>query len=233
MKQALTIFFLLLFAAPAFAQDSIPRHTQHQKKRKWLKRKRALFSEDGVAVDIVSNLWLTTPTGIIQKPFKSIGYNISIYKDWPLGHSSFTIALGLGYCVENVQNNGQFLYTSNNTQTFLYPLQVPYTSNRLTSEWVEIPLEIRLRTKGNGPFRFYLGAKAGIDVANYYQFMDHDTKLREYNVKNLNWYRYGVYSRLGYGYFNLFAYYGLSEVFMHGRGPVLTPAAVGLSVMLR
>jgi hypothetical protein len=228
MKQFLPIFFLLLFAGSTFAVDST-----HVEKKKYFKRHKRLLSEDGIAFDLVSNLWLTTPTGIAQKPWQSIGYNISIYKDWPLGHSSFTIAAGIGYSVENIQNNGQFLYTANNTQTFLYPMQVQFKSNRLSLEWFEIPVELRLRTKGKGPFRFYLGAKAGLNVTNYYQFIDQDTKLREYNIKNLNWYRYGVYTRLGYGYFNLFAYYSLSELFVHDHGPVLTPASVGLSIILR
>ncbi len=228
MKQFLPIFFLLVFACPAFATDST-----HVHKKTYFKRKKRLLSEDGIAFDLVSNLWLTTPSGIVLKPEQSIGYNISIYKDWPLGHSSFTIAAGIGYSVEHIQNNGQFLYTNNNTQTFLYPKQEHFLSNRLSLEWFEIPVELRLRTKGKGPFRFYLGAKAGLNVTNYYQFVDEDTKLREYDIKNINWYRYGVYTRLGYGYFNLFAYYSLSELFVHNHGPVLTPASVGLSMILR
>ena len=231
MKRIFSILFLLCLVTSTFAQtvETIP----HPKKKLSFKRKKRLFSEDGVAFDLVSSVWLTTPSGIIQKPLQSMGYNVSIYKDWPLGHSSFTVAAGIGYSVEHVENNGQFLYTNNFTQSFLYPLQVPYNSNRITIQWFEVPVELRLRTKGKGPFRFYLGAKAGLNTISYNQFIDHDSKLREYNIKNLNWYRYGVYSRLGYGYFNLYAYYSLSELFVHDHGPVLTPASVGLSFLLR
>ncbi|MCX6183304.1 MAG: outer membrane beta-barrel protein [Bacteroidetes bacterium] len=231
MKRIFSILFLFCLVNSAFAQTV--ETVQRAPKKQSFKRKKRLFSEDGVAFDLVSNSWLTTPSGIIQKPLQSIGYNVSIFKDWPLGHSIFTIAAGIGYSVENIQHNGQFLYTNNFTQSFLYPLQVPFNSNRITLQWFEIPVELRLRTKGKGPFRLYLGAKAGLHVTSYTQFIDHDSKNREYYIKNLNWYRYGVYARLGYGYFNLFAYYSLSELFVHNHGPVLTPVSVGLSVMLR
>ncbi len=222
MKKLWSIILLLFIGSSAFATDSI-----------YHKVRKRLLSEDMVVFDLVSNIWLTTPTGISQKPLQSIGYNISLFKDWPLGHSSFSIAAGIAYSVENIQNNGQLLYTTNATQTFLYPMQVPYKSNSICLQWFEVPLELRLRNKGNGPFRFYLGAKAGLNVTSYYQFIDNDTKLREYNIKNLNWYRYGVYARLGYGHFNLFSYYSLSELFVHDHGPMLTPVAVGMSLLLR
>ncbi len=221
MKKRVALLILIVLGATAFAADG----TLHKKNR--------AHSADRIVFDLTSNMWLYTPSSIVQKPWMSIGCNIALLKDWPIANSVFSFAAGVGYSFENVQNNGHFLYTTNGTQTFLYPLQSAYKFNRLSTQWFEIPIELRLRAKGNGPLRLYLGAKAGINVVNYYQFIDNDTKLREYNINNINWYRYGVYARLGYAKFNLYASYSLSELFEDQHGPVLSPVSVGLSLLMR
>jgi len=224
MKKSLVIFFTL-FSVLLFAQKEPSSRVK--------KRKHRLLSEDAVVVDITSNMWRTAPQGIIQQPFKSLGFNISLFYDKPLGYSPFAIAIGVSYAVEHVQNNGVFIYSNNTQNTSIAPLQVPFLSNRFTSEWFDIPIEFRLRTKGRGPFRLYLGAKAGVNITNYHQFIDQDTKTRDYRIRNLNIYRYGVYARLGYAMFNIYGYYSLGDMFTPGSGPQLAPISVGMSLLLR
>lgn len=222
MKKVLVIAFTLI-SVLLVAQD----------KERVKKRRHRLLSEDAVVLDITSNMWRNAPQGIIQQPFKSLGFNLSFFFDKPLGYSPFAIAIGISYAVEHVQNNGVFIYSNSTHVTSIAPLQVPYISNRFTSEWFDIPLELRLRTKGRGPFRLYIGAKAGVNITNYHQFIDHDTKTRDYKVRNLNVYRYGVYARIGYAMLNLYSYYSLSDMFERGNGPQLAPISVGVSFLLR
>lgn len=224
MKKILLIVFTL-FSVMLFAQQDASARVK--------KRKHRLLSEDAVVLDITSNMWRMAPQGIIQQPFKSLGFNLSFFYDKPLGYSPFAIAIGISYAVEHVQSNGVFVYSNNYQSTSIAPLQVPFLSNRFTSEWFDIPIELRLRTKGRGPFRLYLGAKAGVNVTNYHQFIDQDTKTRDYKIRNLNWYRYGVYARLGYAMFNIYSYYSLSDMFSAGNGPQLAPVSIGLSLLLR
>ncbi len=220
------IIILMLFSTLLSAQES---NSFNQVK----KRKRKLFSEDAVVFDLTSTLWKNAPVGIIQQPLKSIGFNISLFADRPLGYSPFAFAFGISYSVENLQNNGVFVSSNITNTTNIAPLQVPYLSNRLTTEWFDIPIELRLRTKGRGPFRIYLGAKAGVNITNYHQFIDGETKTRDYHIKNLNWYRYGVYARIGYAMFNVYGYYSLSDMFELNKGPQMAPVSVGLSLLLR
>ena len=224
MKKILVIVFTLF---------SVVLIAQNEPSSRIKKRKYKLLSEDAVVLDITSNMWRNAPQGIVQHPLKSIGFNLSFFFDRPLGYSPFAIAIGVSYAVEHVQNNGVFVYSNNFSTTSIASLQVPYASNRLTSEWFDIPLELRLRTKGRGPFRLYIGAKAGVNITNYHQFIDHDTKTRDYRIRNLNVYRYGVYARLGYAMLNLYSYYSLSDMFERGSGPQLAPISVGVSFLLR
>ena len=217
----------------AFTLFSVVLIAQNEPSSRIKKRKYKLLSEDAVVLDITSNMWRNAPQGIVQHPLKSIGFNLSFFFDRPLGYSPFAIAIGVSYAVEHVQNNGVFVYSNNFSTTSIASLQVPYASNRLTSEWFDIPLELRLRTKGRGPFRLYIGAKAGVNITNYHQFIDHDTKTRDYKIRNLNVYRYGVYARLGYAMLNLYSYYSLSDMFERGSGPQLAPISVGVSFLLR
>jgi hypothetical protein len=224
MRKILVIVFTLF---------SVVLIAQNEPSSRIKKRKYKLLSEDAVVLDITSNMWRNAPQGIVQHPLKSIGFNLSFFFDRPLGYSPFAIAIGVSYAVEHVQNNGVFVYSNNFSTTSIASLQVPYASNRLTSEWFDIPLELRLRTKGRGPFRLYIGAKAGVNITNYHQFIDHDTKTRDYKIRNLNVYRYGVYARLGYAMLNLYSYYSLSDMFERGSGPQLAPISVGVSFLLR
>ena len=224
MRKILVIVFTLF---------SVVLIAQNEPSSRIKKRKYKLLSEDAVVLDITSNMWRNAPQGIVQHPLKSLGFNLSFFFDRPLGYSPFAIAIGVSYAVEHVQNNGVFVYSNNFSTTSIASLQVPYASNRLTSEWFDIPLELRLRTKGRGPFRLYIGAKAGVNITNYHQFIDHDTKTRDYKIRNLNVYRYGVYARLGYAMLNLYSYYSLSDMFERGSGPQLAPISVGVSFLLR
>ncbi|MFZ9954599.1 MAG: outer membrane beta-barrel protein [Flavobacteriales bacterium] len=224
MKKILVIVFTV-FSVIAFAQNEPNARIK--------KRKRKLLNEDAIVLDITSNMWRNAPQGIIQQPLKSLGFNLSFFFDRPLGYSPFALAIGISYAVENVQNNGVFVYSNNFNTTSIATLQVPYASNRFTSEWFDIPLELRLRTKKKGPFRLYIGAKAGINITNYHQFIDHDTKTRDYRIRNLNTYRYGVYARIGYAMFNIYSYYSLSDMVERGNGPQLAPISVGVSFLLR
>ena len=224
MRKILVIVFTLF---------SVVLIAQNEPSSRIKKRKYKLLSEDAVVLDITSNMWRNAPQGIVQHPLKSLGFNLSFFFDRPLGYSPFAIAIGVSYAVEHVQNNGVFVYSNNFSTTSIASLQVPFASNRLTSEWFDIPLELRLRTKGRGPFRLYIGAKAGVNITNYHQFIDHDTKTRDYKIRNLNVYRYGVYARLGYAMLNLYSYYSLSDMFERGSGPQLAPISVGVSFLLR
>ncbi len=58
-------------------------------------------------------------------------------------------------------------------------------------------------------------------------------KQKNKDPLNINRFRYGAYGRIGIGTFNLFFYYGFSELFESGKGPEGTKATtitIGVSI---
>jgi hypothetical protein len=81
-------------------------------------------------------------------------------------------------------------------------------------------------------FRFGAGFYAGYRIDSYSKNMwkeDDKKKLyRNHDNFYLNNIRYGIRARLGFGSFDFFADYDISELFVDGKGPKLNPISFGV-----
>lgn len=197
--------------------------------------------QDRIVMELNWNSWLNTPDGIEQRWF-SRGLNVFFMYDLQLGNSPFSIAPGFGIGTDNVYHNGRFVATD--TQTVMVPIpdSVDVKGNKINTTYLEVPFEIRFRTKPNDKGRSWkiaAGVRGGLLISNHikyrgegatFGFPQAEVKYKEHNVPNLDNLRYGATFRVGYGPVNLHAYYGLSSLFESGQGPELVPFHIGLSI---
>lgn len=176
---------------------------------------------DRLIIEINRTIWLGVPSDI--KPnWRSLGLNFAFMFDKPIGTSNFSFGYGLGIFSFNYHSNADFIYqldsTNKNATTILKPKTIPYKTNSYNEKILEIPLELRFRSKTNTKFKMEFGVKAGYVINDFRKLVDNDGKMRVYNTKNINHLRYGVNFRIGVEQICLTACYYVSEVFQKDKG---------------
>lgn len=220
MRTAAVILILILFSECIYGQD-----TQPKKKREPM---------DKFIVDVNYTSWMKEPEGIKTKPYSS-GLDITTYFDLPFGASPFAFAWGIGFSSFHFHSNGAIIYTldnAGNKLTTLQPITNDYKRNKLSLNYIILPAEFRIRSAKKPTFRLFLGGRAGYLVNNYTKYVDEETKVKVYRIKNLDPVLYGVTARIGVGRIQFTGFYGLSEIFKKGKGEAgLAPWSVGVNVM--
>jgi len=234
MNRTATIVLLLLCSTFINAQGLF-------KYFKWTAYTDGPEKVDHIVVDIKHDRFLQHPSGIEQSNY-SVGANVYAFHDAPLNKkSTLSFGIGIGFSGSNYHNNGRFAYSAGQdntltTQFLPYPDELDIRKNKLNLNFLEIPLELRIRSwtrkvdqRIYPAFRLYLGFKGGYLISNHTKFRDADTKIKEYNIKNLLQYRYGPTVRLGFKKISLFGFYSLTPVFQDGLGPKMFPISFGVS----
>ena len=232
MKNVFIIFVCLVFTNSAFAQhDSIKR-----------KKSIAEFAlknykgdpKDRLIFEAIYTSWLGIPKNITPD-WKSIGFNFAMMFDKPIKNSNFSFGYGAGLYCHNFSSNANYLYKTDSitsiTSTLMEPKTGTYRSNKYSERSVEIPLELRFRTKTTSNFKIMLGVKIGYVFNDYKKTDDINGKIRLYDLKNINRFRYGVNFRIGVEKFCLSASYYISEAF-NSHGPQgIHPFSIGLAII--
>ena len=156
--------------------------------------------------------------------------------DKPIGRSNFSLGYGIGIFSHNYHSNAVFVnrYDSVNkySVTDLIPKTNNYTVNRYAQKILEVPLELRFRTKTISKFKVMVGGKIGYVVSDFRKIFDDTGKLKYYDTQNINYLRYGVVFRVGIEQFCFTASYYFSEVFVKNRGVNgITPYSFGIAII--
>ncbi len=170
------------------------------------------------------------PTSMTQRVFDSRTLNVGYLYEVRLGEK-FTFHPGLSIGAEKYSFTNSLSLVKNQSRLELLELigngqENLLSRSVLSATYIDIPLELRYSSStGRRAVHFALGFKAGLLLASnnkliYAKGAPGDlTKTKNYSDFYLNPIRYGVYGRVGYSAYNLFAYYGLSEFFQTGKGP--------------
>ncbi len=193
-------------------------------------------ARDKFIFDINYNSWLNPPQEFEQLPWKSVGVGFNFYKDIPLGYSSHSFAWGLAYTVDKVHSN---IYLSprrdpaNSSIPNYSVIDVNqnaemYNRNKFVTHYLELPLELRLRTKGLSTFHTHIGFKGGLLVNNFSRTIENGYKVKKYNIPEINRFRYGPTFRIGYSHLNFYAYYNMAGLFKNNT-QTFVPFTIGIS----
>ncbi len=178
-------------------------------------------NKDWFTYDLTSDILIETPAGY-ETDWRSNGHHFSFMfeKMWSKGRIG--ISGGLGFSSNNFYNNLR-ITTQENTGDQQYALltdTASYRYNKVTSQYIDIPIEIRYRTTPNTKgrfFRLYAGVRVGVRVHSYSQYVTEEVDIRYGNLDDLNRFRYGLYARIGYSFISLYGYYGLTGLFQNGE----------------
>lgn len=174
-------------------------------------------SQDFFAYDFSYNILTNGPSGFEQAGFSN-GHSFTFTFDKPLS-KRISIAYGVGFHSDNYYSNLQIITNpASGAEEFTLDSNTA-SSNEFSAQYIHVPLELRFRGKLNDKgrfFRFYVGARAGVRINSYSNYVTNKIDVSYNNLGTLNRFDYGVYTRIGYHYFSLFAYYGLSPIFDSG-----------------
>jgi hypothetical protein len=230
MKYALALLMLIYLSTTAVAQT--------QSKVEESRGMRALIeppvSQDRFIFELQTGMFLAPVAGMEIRPW-SPGLNAYIMYDYQLGKSPISFAWGYGFSSFNIHINGRFIEDTLQTGFVNFqPFSDDYSwkKNKISVNFLEIPIEFRLRTRTQSIFKISLGGKFGYAVNIHTKTVDDEGKRKFYQVPELNRFRYGLTARIGVGRFSAYGFYSLSPFLKHNRGTELTPVAIGLTIQL-
>ncbi len=223
---AITLTFLFL-SGVMMGQDEIPAPSP----------KKASFSfkgkDDRMILDFNWSNWIDGPKDIDLDFAKSRGFGLKLMKDSPIKESRFSVGFGLGFATQNLHTDALITTDSLDNTVFIKAQDLKFKTNKLSLNYLEVPLEIRFRSKQlkkDNKLKIAAGGVVGILLQSHTKYKDDDVKFKEFNIDNLEPLRYGVTVRLGYGEWALSGNYYLSSSFKSGDGPEFTTYTVGLSI---
>ncbi len=160
-----------------------------------------------------------------------IKYNIALQKE--KRNVGIVTGLGLSFNDYRFSNN----YTIINTNGYIQPVALEgsdISKTKLSTTYLTVPLILEFQIPSNDQSRrIFLsgGLIGGLKLGSHTKVISNDEKSKDRNDFNINPFRYGVTTRLGYKGLNLFATYYLSTLFKEGRGPEMNPFSIGIGLV--
>jgi hypothetical protein len=253
MKRIWLSLFLLAPAFAAFAQDDTNQEetaTAGEEAEPFSISTATSDSRDRLVMELNWNTLLNSPDAMNVQA-KSRGFNFYFYYDLELGTDNLSLAPGLGLANSNIFHESFLAVNADSnsaaygiTEVVPFPENLDYKKNKISLTYLEVPVELRIRTNPNDKgkrFKIAAGFKAGLLINSHTKYVGDDTrpgaypanadyvKYKEARILNVQSFRYGVTGRVGYGSVNLHAFYGLSDVFEDGLGPTGSALEVGIS----
>ena len=193
---------------------------------------------DRLVFDVVYNDW-QGDISPLNSPWSSIGFNVSLMFDVPFTKAN-TVGLGWGLSYSHFNNRTKIGFNSNykegTTTTYSLDLKEEVIWSKFNANYLEIPLELRFRTKGFRHFKFFVGGKIGYQLNAYTktkESIEGETyKFKHYNFPDRNPLRYGLTARVGIRNWSFYAAYYFSELFQENESVSLTPISAGVSIAL-
>ncbi|HRN93447.1 MAG: PorT family protein [Chitinophagales bacterium] len=242
MKKIIGLLFALI-AFSVYAQDTttIDNSKEVRKQMRILKAERLKqmkLPKDRIAIDLLGTNWIHHIGNGFNTKWYSRGINVYFYWDFRIKKSRVSFAPGIGYSGTNIYHRSEMVEDS--TGISFQPMDATKLGNikvnKLTLQYIDIPLEIRIRTnpdKADNFWKFAIGFKAGIRIdAHTKQTIKGGGENKVYverRFPDFNLFRAGPTLRIGYSVFNLTAYYGVVDIFKSGKGPKANEFAIGIS----
>jgi len=190
-----------------------------------------IFTEN-FSLDITHNQFLGDINGTDAK-WNSIGLNLGFMSDKAFGVSDFSFAYGFRFAFNNFRNNGylNIVDSLSATQLEALPEEVSRDKYKFTTNFFELPLELRFRHDGaDRMIRFTLGGVIGWRMRVFEHWTDGDLRYKEYNYADVNKFRYGAFARLGFKNIGLYAGYYFTPIFKNSESSTLNILNFGLNI---
>lgn len=234
----LTLLALIIFSINAQEQEITTTDIKEEVRELKPKSK----SADKFMITLTfDNLFHKENNGI-KTQWHSRGIGIHYMYDVPIKTSPFSGAIGLGYSHSSYYHNSNIVEDSLGTR--FNPINDfkeddDFKRRKLSTNFIELPLEFRYRSKPDknaNMWKAAVGFKAGIrvgtasveknlDLENDYYKLSKVKKWQDVNIA-----RVGPTLRVGYGSFNLFAFYSVTGLFKKSNNLDMTPFSIGFTI---
>jgi hypothetical protein len=238
---------ILLFAtALSITLFSFGQETPTTKKKTYDLRNRA---NDHFMIQFGVASWLDKPDSIGKKGL-SRSFNFYVMLDFPFKtNPKFSVAFGPGVGTDHIFLDKQIVSIADHTGNIRFENKKDtnhFKKYKLTSAFLELPVELRFSSRPDQPGRSVkvaIGLKVGtlIDIhtkgKNWVNkdgntiagFSDKYVK-KEKDKFFFNGNRFVATARLGWGHWSLFGNYQLGTLIKEGLGPQVRPISIGLTL---
>jgi hypothetical protein len=192
--------------------------------------------QDHMLIDFGYETFSSRP-GFTDFQWYNNGLNIQLFYDQLFGQSGFSGAVGVGFSTQSYYSNKQI--RRDTTQSSLYSNWMDpsstYDKNKVSTSWVEVPVELRFRSKLDDwgyRWKFSVGGKVGFLIDTHDKLEDKNgVKYKTYYFPDMNNVRMGLIARAGYGKVNFSTFFSLTEFFIPGRGPEMKQISIAISLV--
>jgi hypothetical protein len=172
---------------------------------------------------------------------KSIAFSLNLLqKDFKITGNFFFLT-GLGVSWNNYRFDDNVTILNNNADniiagTYDTTSNINYKKSKLTVSYVTAPLLFQVYTGKTKNKSFHIGTgmvlgyRIGSHTKQKYDEGGKTSKPKNYDDFGLNPFRASARVDVGYGSFNLFAEYALTDMFRASRGPQVNPFTLGLTL---
>ena len=114
------------------------------------------------------------------------------------------------------------------------PITNNYKRSKINLVYLDFPAELRFRF--DNKWKLGIGFKLGIVIDSKTKYVGDITAIgprvhqKSKKISSLEKYTFGPTLRLGYKWFNVFAYYQPARVFQRDLGPEFYPLSVGITL---
>lgn len=190
--------------------------------------------DDKLVFEITNDMWLDLPSGVELRGF-SPGFKGYFYSDYTFGQDAIvSFAWGFGISADNVHSNAVLVQEDlgdgelGDQELVAYPDDYEYEKNKFVTTYLELPIELRLITKGRSPFKLAAGFRLGYLLSDHQKIIDTDGKRKIYDFNDVSVWRYGLSARIGVGKIQATAFYSLVPL-VEGSDNVI-PFSVGIAL---
>lgn len=192
----------------------------------------SLYREDQFYVGFSFNLITNKPSTISQESFSG-GLHLGFIRDFPLNERR-NVALGIG-AGWSINSYGQNLFIGKNEDgsSAFRSLEnnEDYSTNRFTTQLVEVPVQFRWRTSTVETYKFwriYTGLRLGYMYNFRSNYRDSEQQVIVNQLPELERWRLGATFTFGYNTFNFQFYYSLNPFF---KNAVVDEKEFGISTL--
>lgn len=165
---------------------------------------------------------------------KSVNVNIWILKmNVNLYLHKLSLTSGIGVEMNNFRYSRPITYTNDFSQTYVIRDSIPFKKNKLFAEYLTIPLLLNLNTSPfnrSRSFRLSAGPTAGYLVKSRTKQVSKERgKVKHKDAYNLEKFRFGLRTEIGYGPITLYGSYSFTP--LHQYGLKQYPFSIGFIIL--
>lgn len=201
-------------------------------------------------VDLGFNVLNNAPESMDTKLIGSKTFNLYYQYDINIGDSRFSFHPGIGVGIDkyhfdadvtltHLQDASGSYVTSIDSLVNLFPNASGFNKSKLAATYLDIPVEFRFHTNPydkSRSFKFGIGGRIGFKLNSHtkikYTEDGNTVKFKNHQNFDMNTIRYGATARVGIGWFTLFYYHNMSDLFKSDKGPSLGTAITSYTVGL-